>query len=402
MKILFSSFVYFPETIGLREHDLARGLAALGHEVYVITGLPSYPAGVVFDGYQAKANQWEVVDGVQIFRINFVGNREASGIKRIFSLLRFSLLSFIAAYPQKLNPEFVRVNQLGLPGYLISKFKRVPFFLDVQDMWPEWTATTNLSLSRLLYKVLDWQQKLIYAGAQQITTISNRFKHYLVTKGVPEEKITIIPNWAGSDSFQNLARDETFGHQEGLQGKFNLIYAGNIGSAQGVDVLLDASEILGDIPSLQMLIIGDGIEKDHLQEKCRRHNLTSVRFIERKEPHQLAHYLAWGDVLFLPLRPDPIYEVTIPSKTYSYLASGRPILAAASGDVADLIRETQAGRVVTPGDPAAVASAIEAFMAMDQAQREQLGENGRRAYHERFDRKVLIGKYDQLLKAHSH
>lgn len=400
MKVLISSFVFYPESIGLREHDLARGLTALGHDVCVVTGLPSYPAGVVFDGYEGKANQWEEVDGVRIFRVNFVGSRGTSGIKRILSLLKFTVLSVIAIYLQNLQPDIVRANQLGLPGYLISKIKRIPFFLDVQDMWPEWTATTNLSLSRLLYKVLDWQQKIIYAGAHQITTISKRFKGYLVTKGVPKEKITIIPNWAGSDSFQNMVRNEAFGEEEGLQGKFNLIYAGNIGSAQGVEVLLDAAEILGDMPSLQIIIIGDGIEKEHLQEKCRQRNLSSVHFLGRKEPSQLAHYLIWADVLFLPLRPDPIYEVTIPSKTYTYLASGRPILAAASGDVADLIRESQAGRVVPPGDPKAIASAIEAFMAMDQAQREQLGKNGRLAYQENFDRDLLIGKFNQLLKEH--
>ena len=126
MKILISSFVFYPEPIGLHEHDLASGLVNLGHDVFVITGLPSYPAGVVYQDYQDKAGKWETVDGVKIYRVPFIGNRSRSPVKRIFSFLNFLFLTLQALYSQKIKPDIIRANQFCLPGFLISKLQRIP------------------------------------------------------------------------------------------------------------------------------------------------------------------------------------------------------------------------------------------------------------------------------------
>lgn len=340
-----------------------------------------------------------MVAGVKIFRLPFIGDRAPSPVKRILSLLRFSLLSVQALYSQKLQPDLVRANQLGLPGYLVSHLKRIPLFLDVQDMWPEWAKTSNFNLSTLLYVILDFQQKMIYRRARKITTISKRFMRYLEAKGIPAKKIFVLSNWAGSDDFKVQPRDKKFGLEEGMDGKFNIMYAGNIGSAQGLDIVLQSAQELGDIEALQFVIIGDGLEKDELQARVRQMGLESVRFLGRKSPEALAQYLAWADVLLLPLRKNPIYEVTIPSKTFTYLACGRPILATACGDVADLISEIGAGVVVPPQDPHALALAIQDLMAMDPLQREQYGFNALAAHQNLFDRSELIRQYDQLLKA---
>jgi len=397
LKILISSFVYYPESIGFREHDLAAGLVSLGHEVVVITGLPSYPAGIVYDGYKDKANKWEIVNGVRIYRIPFVGDRGRSPIKRIGSLLLFTFFTIRALYSQKIQPDMVRANQFGLPGYLIGFLRDIPFFLDVQDMWPEWAKTSNFSLSKFFYEILDWQQKQVYKKARKITTISRRFKQYLESKGVPTEKIFILSNWAGSDDFRVAPRDINLGLQEGLAGKFNIVYAGNIGSAQGVEIVLQSAEALGNSDQFQFIVIGDGLEKNDLENQARQMGLETVRFLGKKPPGQLSQYLAWADVLLLPLRKNPIYEVTIPSKTFTYLACGRPILVAANGDVADLISEIGAGLVVPPEDAQALALAIQELMSMEPSQREQYGRNAQIAYQKYFDRNELIRQYDQLI-----
>ena len=381
----------------MREHDLASGLVDLGHEVFVITGLPSYPAGVVYAGYQDKANQWEIVNGVRIYRVPFIGDRGRSPLKRIGSLLLFTFFTIRALYSQKLRPDMVRANQFGLPGYLVSLLRDIPFFLDVQDMWPEWAKTSNFSLSKFFYEILDWQQKQVYKKARKITTISRRFKQYLESKGVPTEKIFILSNWAGSDDFRVAPRDINLGVQEGLAGKFNIVYAGNIGSAQGVEIVLQSAEALGNSDQFQFIVIGDGLEKNDLENQARQMGLETVRFLGKKPPGQLAQYLAWADVLLLPLRKDPIYEVTIPSKTFTYLACGRPILVSANGDVADLISEIGAGIVVPPEDAQALALAIQELMSMEPSQREQYGRNAQIAYQKYFDRNELIRQYDQLI-----
>jgi colanic acid biosynthesis glycosyl transferase WcaI len=398
LKILISSFVYYPEAIGLREHDLASGLVDLGHQVFVITGLPSYPAGVVYAGYQDEANKWEIVNGVRIYRIPFVGARGRSSIRRIWSLVLFTFFTIRALYSQKIRPDIVRAYQFGLPGYLVSFLRDIPFFLDVQDMWPEWAKATNFSLSEILYKILDWQQKQIYKKAYKITTISKRFKKHLESKGVPANKIFILSNWAGSNNFKVVPRDMNLGIQEDLTGKFNIIYAGNIGSAQGIDVILRSAEVLGNSDRFQFIVIGDGLEKDNLQHQAHKMGLETVRFIGRKPPESLSQYLAWADVLLLPLKKNPMYEVTIPSKTFTYLACGRPILVAANGDVAELISEIGAGIVVPPENPKAIALAIRNLMSMEYSQREQYGKNAQIAYQKHYDSNVLIRKYDQLIR----
>ena len=195
-----------------------------------------------------------------------------------------------------------------------------------------------------------------------------------------------------------VPRDNNLGIEEDLVGKFNIIYAGNIGSAQGIDVILRSAEALGNKVALQFLVIGDGLEKDGLQDQAHKMGLETVRFIGRKTPELLAQYLAWADVLLLPLRKNPIYEVTIPSKTFTYLACGRPILVAANGDVADLIPEIGAGIVVPPEDAQALALAIQELMSMERSQREQYGRNAQTAYQKYFDRDELIRQYDQLIR----
>jgi len=398
MKILLSSFVYYPEPIGLHEHDLASGLVNLGHDVFVITGFPSYPAGIVYEGYQDKAGKWETVDGVKIYRVPFIGNRSRSPVKRIFSFFTFLFLTLEALYSQKIKPDIIRANQFGLPGFLISKFQNIPFYLDVGDLWPDWAKTSSFGISNFLYDVLDWQQKIIYKRACKITTISKSFKHFLELKGVPANKIYIFPSWASGNNFKVVPRNLEFGIRENLTGKFNIIYAGNIGSAQGLDIVVKCAMRLEKESTLQFTIIGDGLEKEGLEREVNRLKLENVKFLGKKDPEQLVDYFAWADFLFLPLGKDPIYELTIPSKTYSYLACGRPILVAAKGEVADLIKEIDAGFVVPPEDPQRLIEMIQMLLNMDHEKLEKYGHNGLLAYQNNFDKKILISRYDQLIR----
>lgn len=397
MRILFSNFVYYPESIGLRDHDLAAGLVKLGHKVDVITCLPSYPAGIVYKGYEGRANQWEVVDGVRIYRLPIVGDRSRSLPKRMIKFLFFSFLTVWVVLSQNISYDLVRVSQLALPGYLLNLLKKIPFHFDVQDMWPEWGKTLHFGISNVLYKILDGYQNKMYQKSDKITTITNGFKKYLEAKGVPSHKICVISNWAGFRDLKIVPRNIDFGTQEGLNGKFNIVYAGNIGIAQGVGVILQAAQILKNTPALQFIVIGNGSEKETLHTQANQSGIKTVRFLGQKSPDALADYFAWADALFLPLIKNPIYEVTIPSKTFTYLAYGRPILGAANGEVADLICRTACGIVVPSEDAQALATAILNLMGMTPQQREQFGKNALNAHQQYFDRDMLIRQYDQLI-----
>ena len=180
--------------------------------------------------------------------------------------------------------------------------------------------------------------------------------------------------------------DPELGEREGLSGRFNVIYGGNVGAAQGLGVALDAAKLLRESPQVQFVIIGDGVEREALETRASEQGLDNVRFLGSRPPDQMARYFAFADVLFLHLAQDPAYEITIPSKTYAYLASGRPILAAAHGDVAALVRETGAGVVCSPADPVALAAAIRGLLALPEEQRDVMGQLGRNAFLASFTR----------------
>jgi colanic acid biosynthesis glycosyl transferase WcaI len=396
VRILLSSIVYRPEPTGYRAHDLAAGLVELGHEVVTITGLPSYPLGHIYEGYRVRLWQWESLDGVRLLRLPYVMSRSRSALRRVLSYSSFSLQTVVAGLLQSWRPNVMWSNQVGLPGVLLSALRRTALVHEVQDLWPEWSATADLGIRRWLYDLLDRQQAMIYRRAGAITTISEGFKQWLVRKGVPGEKICVIPNWADSQYFYPAHRDEDLGAREGLTGRFNVVYAGNVGVAQALDVVLDAAEMLRELDDLQFVIIGDGLERVRLEHEALDRGLSNVRFPGRRPVEKMAGYLAWADLLLLHLKADPRYDITIPSKTYSYLACGRPILAAARGDVAELIKAHKAGEVVPPEDAPALARAVREMHGRPVEEREQYGQNAVQAFVQCFDRDVLVRRYEAL------
>lgn len=399
MKILISSIVYRPEPTGYRAHDLGTGLAGLGHEVVAITGLPSYPLGRAYDGYRVRLWQWKILDGVRILRVPYVMSRSRSALRRVLSYSSFSLQTVAAGLLQRWSPDVIWTNQIGLPGVLLSALGRTALVHEVQDLWPEWTATANLGIKKWLYDLLDRQQAMVYHRAKAITTISEGFRDWLVQKGVPDDKISVLPNWVNREFFYPARRDEELGAKEGLAGRFNVIYAGNVGVAQALDVVLDAAELVKDLKDVQFVIIGDGLEKDQLEQAALDRGLSNVRFLGRRPVEAMAGYMAWADVLFLHLKADPRYNITIPSKTTSYLACGRPILVAARGDVAELIETCRAGEVIPPEDASALASAVWTMYGQPAAEREQYGQNALQAFVRHFDRDVLVRRYEALFSS---
>lgn len=385
-----------PEQTGYRAHDLAVGLTELGHDVISMTGFPSYPFGKIYDGYKLQVRQWEYLDGVRILRIPYIMNRSKSAMQRVISYSSFSFLSILYGTFLCWKPDIIWTNQLGYPGLWLSKIKNAVHIHEVQDLWPEWSRTVNLGISNGVYSILDALQVGLYKKADRITTISKGFKGWLVDKGVDSEKISVIPNWADNKYYHPCSRDKSIGEKEGLAGYFNVMYLGNIGTAQALNVVLDAAKQLVDYHDIQFVFVGDGLEKKKLEDEARANGLNNVKFLGKKPYEIIANYMAWADLLFLHLKKDPTLEITIPSKTYSYLASGRPILAGCEGDVAEIIKHSEAGIVIPPDDSAQLSKTVLDIYSMPRAVREEFGNNARKAFENYYDRKVLIRKYENL------
>src|SRR5260221_4180946 len=237
-------------------------------------------------------------------------------------------------------------------------------------------------------------QRFIYSRAFRITTISNGFKRVLVSKGVPADKIVIISNWANEINFRPEERDPQLGTREFLNNHFNIIYAGNIGPLQSLGVVLEAARVLQALPDIQFVLYGDGAERQTLLFQSV--DLPNVRFPGSRSQNEIAEYLSYADVLLVKLAKSAALEITIPSKTYSYLAIGRPILVAANGDVAELIEEIGAGLICPPDDALSLAIAVRKLHAMSVESREALGKAGREAFLTQFTRQILVDHFEKL------
>lgn len=397
MHILLLSLWYKPEPVA-KPHDFAVELVRRNYDVTVITGFPNYPSGKIYDGYRARWHQLETIDGVRVLRVPHLVDRSHSAVRRVLSYMSFSVMAVLGGLRHVKRPAVIWTYQIGLPGVLLGRLKRVPLIHEVQDLWPDWSRPAGLGLKSILFNLLAAQEKFIYRRARVVTTISPGFKRALQAKGVPEHKLEVIPNWAGEDLVQPADPDEALAIAEGFQGRFNVVYGGNVGAAQGLTTVVQAAAQVRDLPDVQLIIIGDGVERARLQQDAEQLGLTNVRFLGGRPPAQMARYLALADVLLIHLLPDPLYAITIPSKTYGYLASGRPILAAANGDVAELIQATNAGLVCPPGSAVALAQTIRTFRAMSADQRAALGRSGRQAFEDNYTRTQLVSRYEAVVQ----
>jgi glycosyltransferase involved in cell wall biosynthesis len=399
MRIHFLSQWYAPEP-DAKKHILARELAARGHEVTVITGYPNYPEGVLYPGYRIRWRQWEHIDGVKVLRVPLYPDHSRSALRRIANYSSFACSAALLA-PALVGPADVMwvyhpPLTVGIPAILISALRHIPFVYEVQDMWPETLAATGMISSERAIRAMRQLASFVYRKATVLSVISPGFKQNLIGKGVPEQKIQVIPNWADEDIYRPVARNTHFAEKYGMSGKFNVLFAGNLGAAQALDNVLNAAILLRDLEDLQFVFVGEGIEKEKLCRRSQEMNLTNVRFVERHPARVMPDFYANADVLLVHLKNDPLFEITIPSKITAYLACGRPILAALRGDAAHVVNSAGAGLICETDDPKALAQTVRQFYSMAPEVRDAMGVAGRRAYLAQYTRAKLVDKYEQL------
>jgi len=401
MRLLTLSQWYIPEP-DIKIHLLGRGLVARGHQVASITGFPNYPQGCIYPGYHQRLWQWENMDGVRVLRLPLYPDHSRSSLRRVLNYLSFaasaSLLGPLLSGPADVMWVYHPPLTVGIPAWWIGLLRCVPFVYEVQDMWPETLAVTGMMPPAWAVPWISRLAQFIYRHAAAITVISPGFKRNLINKGVPAEKIHVIPNWADEEIYRPVPRDETLAAEHGLAERFNVIYGGNLGAAQALDNVLEAAALLRDLPGVQFVLIGDGVDEVRLREIAQERGLDNVRFIARQPAERMPYFFALADALLVHLKRDPLFEITIPSKTIAYLACGRPILSCVAGDAAEVVQSAGAGLVCPPEDPAALAQAVRDLYAMSADQREAMGHSGRHAFLANYTRAVLVDRYEALLR----
>ncbi|MCK9175604.1 MAG: glycosyltransferase family 4 protein [Desulforhopalus sp.] len=403
MKILFLTHYFQPEPNFFFGLPFAEELVRRGHEVEVLTGFPNYPGGKIYPEYRNKFFMTEVMNGIRVHRFPLYPSHGTSALKRI--LCYASLSMAIALYTPLVSRSFdvAYVCQgpatLGLPALLLKMLKNIPYVYHVQDIWPESLFSTGMFNSKLAYKCLDKLCGFVYKNAEKVVVISPGMKDVITQKNVSSEKFEIIYNWCDEKNILNspVARFKIF---EQMKERFNVIFAGNMGKAQSLSAVLQAAPIVAkEAPEVQFVFIGGGVEKDNLIRKSQEMNLQNIVFHERVTSDQIGYFLKKADVLLVHLKDDPLFRITIPSKTQAYLATGKPLLMAVKGDAADLVKKAGAGIIVEPENPQDIARGVIELAQMNDETRCRMGELGAQFYRQNMSFERAADRFEKIFTA---
>jgi colanic acid biosynthesis glycosyl transferase WcaI len=401
MRILIITQWFDPEPT-FKGMVFATELVRQGFQVEVLTGFPNYPGGKVYPGYRIKMLQREVVDGVQITRVPLYPNHGQSSIKRFINYVSFAASSlfyglFMAQRADALYAYHPPLT-VAMSAAVIRLFKRIPVVLDIQDMWPDTLRATgmlnNPKVLKLVASVCNW----VYRHVDQIAVLSPGFKRLLIERGVPVNKIKVIYNWADEKALALQMGSLPSGFP-GLE-KFRIVFAGNMGKAQALDTVLDAAVILKARASrVCFVLIGGGVEAARLQRGAQRRGISNVIFYPPVPMAEIGTVLRAADALMVHLRKDPLFEITVPSKTQAYMAVGKPILMAVNGDAADLITESNSGCVAQSESAESIADAAEKLQNMPQTERDAMGKRAQTYYQEHLSLVVGAGQFGKIFNS---
>jgi colanic acid biosynthesis glycosyl transferase WcaI len=406
MKILIYSYNYHPEPIGIAPlmTELAEGLAKRGHEVRVLTGMPNYPERQIYEGYRNKFYCTETINGVRIDRC-YVWIRPKPGLVTRLALDgSFAFTSFARALMNGWRPDVMLMTSpplaASVPAAVLRWIYRCPLVLSLQDILPEAAVHTGLITNKRAIQVFEALERFAYRKATAIGAIAEGFVDNLRSKGVPADKIHLIPNWVDVNFIRPLPKHNSFHERHNLQGKFVVLYSGNIALTQGLETVIDAAKLLDDHPeadAIQFVIVGEARAIKKLASYCRENTVSNRVMLLPFQPRAvLPEMLAAADVSLIVQRRN-VVGFNMPSKTQLILASGRPAIASvpAHGTAAQAIRRSQAGLVVEPESPRALADAV-LCLAKDPDRANRLGQRGRQHAVEFYSFEASLDRYEQL------
>jgi glycosyltransferase involved in cell wall biosynthesis len=397
MRILLLTQWFDPEPI-FKGAPFARALRDLGHEVEVLTGFPNYPGGKLYPGYRLELYQREDLDGIPVHRVWLYPSHDQSALRRIANYASFALSAALIGPWVTRRPDVVYVYHPPGSIALAAAAFRAPFVYDIQDLWPDTLAATGMLNHPHLLKLIGLWSALTYKLARHLVVLSPGFRERLIARGVPAGKIDVIPNWC--DEQQAVPGAPASAEELGMAGRFNVMFAGTMGKAQALDTVLEGARLLKErVPRVQFVLIGGGIEVERLQARAAELELTNVRFLPRRPVSEIGPIMQLADVLLVHLSDDPLFAITIPSKTQAYMAVGKPILMAVPGDAADLVATAGAGVACPPEDPAALAASVEKLATLPPAELAAMGERGRTYYQQELSLAVGARRFEQIFEA---
>ena len=403
MRILLITQLFQPEPNHLKGIEFAKELQKNGHEVQVLTGFPNYPGGIIYNGYRLKWKMREYLEGVEVIRVLHYLSHGISSIGRIFNYCTFAFFASVIGVFSVKRPDVIHVYQgpatLMFPAFIAKIWYRSRIVLDVQDIWPESVQSSGMfQIPGGIWLLKIWCQ-WTYKVSDRIITLSEGYKSSIEKRGVIPSKVDVIYNWCDERSIlkENIPLDVH--RQVSLTRRFNIVFAGTMGKVQSLDAVLEAAGlILKELPIVQFVFVGGGIEAGRLENLALRRNLHNVVFIPRQPASEISKILSSADALLIHLRDDELGRIGIPQKTQSSLAIGKPIIMAVTGEAARLVKEANSGIICIPEKAESIAEAVREMLSMSPNKRKTLGENGKRFYEENLSFRIGFEKIINIYK----
>ncbi|MEW7009859.1 glycosyltransferase family 4 protein [Lentilitoribacter sp. EG35] len=400
MKILVISQYFYPEEF--RINDVVKGLSERGHEVTVLTGMPNYPKGTLFDDYSWWGPYSEILDGSMIIRVPQITRGKGNTIRLALNYLSFALSAcFFGIMRCSGRFDIIFVCQLspatvGIPARFIARIKNVPILFWVQDLWPESLSATGAINSPFILSMVRKMVQWIYKGCTKILVQSLAFVNPIVEMGVRKDDIVFFPNGAET-LFQTT--NPPIWDGPSLPDGFHVMFAGNIGKAQSFETILTAAKLLKTHTHIHWIILGDGRDRDWVCKQIIARDLQqNVHIMGRHPVKDMPKWFAKADVMLATLSKKPIFALTVPAKIQSYLAFGKPIISAIDGETANVVRNSGAGYTVASEDAKALSEAILKMSSLPRSQLIELGDNGKKYFAENYDREMLLDRLENWCK----
>lgn len=396
-KILVVSQYFFPEQF--RINDICNSWIERGYDVTVLTGIPNYPQGDFFEGYGFNKRRNENLNGINIIRIPIIP-RKKSSMTMALNYLSFVISGWFWKLFNKENFDMVFIYEVSpmtqaLPAVWIAKKLKIPCYIYVMDLWPEnFEIITGIS-SPLVITPLNKMVDYIYKNCNKIFTASESFKKNIQSRGVDPEKVFFWPQYAEEFYHTRATKSKKII----VDDKINITFAGNVGMAQGLEILpIIGQRLKKENVNVRFNIVGSGRYLETLINEVTKNALQEYfNFLEPVPPTEISEIFSASDFSFVSLQKNEIFSMTIPAKLQSSMPCGKPILLSASGESKDIVIKAECGYASDAGDVNHLIENIKKIVKLDKKQIEKLGNNSRNYFENNFEKEKLLDSMDSFL-----
>jgi glycosyltransferase involved in cell wall biosynthesis len=402
MKILLVTQYFYPENF--KGNDIAFEMQKKGHEVTVLTGIPNYPKGEFFNGYGYFKRRRETVNGVKVIRTFLIPRGNSTAIPLMVNYFTwFIFASFYAVY-LALSKKFdkIIVQQLspvmmGLPAVVVKKIQKIPVYFWVLDLWPESLESAGGIKNKKILGFFESMVKFLYRNSDKILISSKGFKQSILKKGNFEDKIIYFPNWA--EKSINESKQNVEINLPKFPSGFNILFAGNVGVAQDLVNAIKAMEIvLKQNKKINFLILGDGRDRKRLEKLVLEKNIEkNIHFFGKYPIETMSYFFSKADCMFVSLKNEPIFSLSLPAKVQAYMSVGKPIISMMNGEGYNIINEADCGFAVHAEDYKDLADKILEIEKLPVIERQRLGQNGKSFYQENFVLENCISNLEKII-----